>query len=334
MRQESIYSGGVAAGQNVVYKLENGHSNGLLFFSDAPITDAAITVKRNSPARCFVLSAGIEVKHFARISDVERGATANRAVLHALRGLLTTDHDGAGTGVAVFTPAQFKQYVTDVLGPQDVGAFFLDLGSIYTGPNSSIELSIKFGAALSDVRIYSVSFSREPDRMVEYNTVVDREQHLTGIDRLYLSANGASLLNQDAAGLFTTPLGVSVQIEDHDGPWLTDVAGLVAAATVLGRTESHVESAIVLAYDAPDALPASVYYKLSGADVANVTPIVVRNVFDPAMVSANTRRELAGIRQRTAQLEAADPATAKALRHAGVAAKSSDLAAVEAQATA
>lgn len=330
MRQERIYSGTVTAGQTVTHTLARGHLNGLLLVG-AAIGEGSITVKRRTDHGCAVLAANLGLQHVTRISDIDNGATASPAVLESLRNLLVTDHDGAGAGTPVFTSAQFKQYVLDNHGPQNLPCAFLNLGSIYLGQASDLELEATFTNA-GEVRIYAVSAQKTPDMMLQYDQVSDREGHHVKVDALYVSASSGFLLTPDADGRYSAAKDVTLQVEDEEGSYITDISGVVGAASVLGRTEDKIQSSAVRAYGAPQGIPANVFLRVSGANASDVVIIARKAVFDPDAVSVNTVRELRRLQSRLETLEKQEPAVARAYRHAGLTEKASTIASMIANA--
>lgn len=336
MRQELHFGG--TYGPNAVknYTIGRGHLNGLLFTMDNESAEHRLTIKRRVGKNVHLLVPNVRMIDLRRVSSIEYGYDfAGDGIIASLRELLTTDPDGAGAGAAYCTGARFDALVGNIFGGVAGGVMvYVPLGSIYNGSESELDITFTADAATPagghQVSMYGISRERVPDFMLQTDYSLQLEETHRSVDALYLvtkkaTGNDGAFLNN----LGRTP-DLTVQLTDDDTSTLTNYSGLSAATNIFGAVESHINSSILVLYRRRDALPAEVFAKVSGTDSALVNLLVRRIIVDQGATSANTYEELKSLRERVQLMETRHPDVAKALRHAGEIAKSSDLAAVEA----
>ena len=325
MRQELIFRGSFSTGDVKFHTIGKGHLNGLLFYSSDTDPGYTVTIKRRTEHGTHVLCANMKAKDIQAISHLEGGVDegSSRAT-EALGSQLVTK--------AVITQAEYD-IVRAISGDQGMHAVHLDLGSLYLGRQSELEITVNF-SNFEVGRVfaaYAVSVAKEPDQMYQYDVTADLEATHNNVDAVFLtSADGTNLIEvaADGTGALISP-DLTLQLEDSDSAWLTDILGLFVSTNVLAGIEGAASSRIFQLYRRPDALPAEVFVKLMGTDTNKVRLIVRRSKFDQRITSDQTVEELTKLRQRVEKIEREQPELAKALRHAGAAVKSEQLEQVE-----
>lgn len=323
MRTEMMTRKNIVASDTYQTTLSKGHLNGFIVVSTNPDFGASkITIKRrNSQGPTTILASALPVDALARISDIERGFSYNTS-----RGLQKMLTELAATSSQVAN-------VEAVTGELGLHMFFIDLGSIYLGSTSELDFSVAVDATLATgaYAVYRVTYAKTPDRMLQYDTSFDFEGTHHNVESIFfVYGNGSSIINVDDATLAQSGVlnDVTVQTEDGVDSLITDLQGAFAATCIFGEYSGTLDQKVTKIYQKPDALPTTVYCKVAfSGGVSGVYLVVRKIVFDAQATSNNTVTEAVKLAQRTAQLEATDPATARALRHAGEILPSGEIAA-------
>ena len=335
MRIETATRGTFTAGQTINHTIGKGHLNGLLFMSTSNSHDASITIRRRGKAETRVLAANLRMSEAFRISDLDFGYNLK---FHGFLQKIYADLKAAAvTGFTTDTKLQ-TEYET-AFGQVGVHFYYVDLGSLYLGDDSELAVTLQIGAGMSAgaFGMWTVSAERRPDFMLQYDVVTDFDATHNDVDAIFLCNTGSEaqfFKVDEVTRLITSEDAVAVQIEDHNGSYLTDLMGLYTATNVFSEVEGLLDQRVTVIYRRPDPLPARVYCKVTGlvSSGGQDWRLVVRKfVVDERLVSANTIDEAGRLAARLAELERTRPAVAKALRHAGLAVKSTSVAAAAVQ---
>lgn len=328
MRIDVLRTGSLAAGATASFKVNKGHLNGLLVFGVEEDPKTVVTIKRSTPSRTHVLAANIPLIDFRLISDLEHGyGIGVGGHIQALVPFLET--------AATITAANWET-IEQTYGELGLYAYYVDLGSLYLSGESELEVTIQKAAtsAAGEFRVYSASLMMTPDVMYQYDASADPDQVHYSVDAIYLTHNGAGMIRlDDATQAFTLSDGVTdysdstIQVEDDENTYLSDVIGAYGAALVLGHAHAAIAQRVFLVYRRPDGVPQTVNLKVRGFDLASGKDKVVvrRIVADEQTTSKNTVAQGEKYLRRLQKFERRDPEQAKALRHAGVIDKSADV---------
>jgi hypothetical protein len=304
-----------------------------MFWLSTLAIEDRITVKRRTEQGTHVMVANQQLGDFVSISALERGYDSRDAqpLLDMVNMLVAK---------AVVTMDDYREHMEDSVGGAGKTVFYIDLGSLYLGAESELEITVHLSGAAgldadgqpvtaTELYCYAVSNIRTPDRMHVYDASHDYEAMHSQVDSVFLVPKNPAhhMLSWGPQKIYD----LTVQITDSEGQWLTDTRGLFSATNIFEMVESRPSTQAFTLFRRQDAIPAQIYCKVMGED-APKTRLVFRKVrFDQSVLSRNTAAELTKLRVRVEELERRDSETAKALRHAGELSKSSDLAVVESQ---
>lgn len=332
MRTDLIQRGTYTAGQTINYTIGKGHLNGLMFLSTSNSLDATLTLRRRGVRETKVLANNLRISEAFRISDLEFGY--NYKYGQMFEQLYADLKAAAVTGFTTDTKLE-STYEGTISGEMGLYFYYVDLGSLFLGTDSELVINFQVGSTMTagNYGIWSVSARRVPDFMFQYDVVTDFDSTQRNVDAIYLGNTGtkATFLEvNDSTKLISYEAATTVQLEDHNGPYISDLTGMLCATLIFGQTEGFADQRMVLLYKRPDSLPATVYCKVTGLPVGGGEDwrlIVRRFVADDLYVSTNTIEEATLFTRRLAELEQRDPALAKALRHRGDVPSSTTLAA-------
>lgn len=326
MKVDQIIRQNYAAGTTAQKTIGRGHLNGLLLMASGSIAGLTVTVKRRmNNGKVHVLASALTVGTLGRISDLEFGysSTTGKAIQGIYTALIAKAGAVAGTpagATGYFAAADLTSFETSY-GELGLTIAFLDLGSLYLGNEGELDVSVAMGSAVGTgmLAVYTVSRLREPDKMFQYDLSFDWEATQKRVDSVYYGGLGGSgiLATDDTTFLATAESSVVMQYDDGEGTVICDVLGMYLATVVFSRAEAIVDQVFVKVYQRTDVVPRDVYLKVTGYDAANHFILIKRVLYDNEVLSAHTVIEGKNLAARIAELEASDPATAQALRHAG-----------------
>lgn len=327
MRVTTVYSGAPAASSSVSFQVQKGHLNGLLILKGKQSADT-VTIQRQGTGRTHVLAANVRLEELRGITELEGGySNFTSTVIQEVLDLLVTK--------TTITDAEREAVESNTGIELKVPMFYVDLGSVYAA-SGRVDVTFNLGSDHSGTfNVYAVSYAKLPDCMIQYNVSTDWESTHRGVDSIFLSRNGGQPVALDDPSTYTfTALDFTIQIEDHEETFLTDIFGAFAGSNLIGESEVAAQRLLKL-YSSPDQLPADVFVRCTGTGVdSNFRLVIRKRVWDEAILSANTLAEAASFRQRLQAFEQADPVAAKAMRHAGLLPKSYEVAQAEARARA
>jgi len=311
MRNELLIGGNLARSQNHAVKIGRGHLNGLVVLVDRMTAEDRITIQRRTPRKTEVLLQNVPLFQLAAVSSVEIGYDSKAyEPIKDLAALIVTK----GT----FSAAEFNSNVREPNALSDRVAFYIQLGSLYLGQDSELDISLTLGAGGSGgtepLYIYRFSGAKLPDFMVQLDVVSDFDAHHPNVDKVFL----VSKTMDDALMSHTVARSIDVKVEDHEGPYLTDVRGLYLCTNLFETVEAMSRADIFEVYQRPDELPAQVHIKVSGADAALAQLLVRKLVFDRSLIAHHNLRNTELLSARLKALETAQPEVAAAMRESNL----------------
>jgi hypothetical protein len=299
-----------------------------MIVSDGIQSTDRITVRRRTETGTHVLIANQPLTDFFAISAHESGVdTRSGAALTELVDSMARDK--------VITVGRANEFAYRV-GGQSRQYGFINLGSLYLGKDSELDIAINFGSnslAGRVLRGYLVSARKSPDVMLQYIESRDMEANHVNTESLFMlrrnyepffqtsyALNGADVVVSESV---TT--AVDVQISDGEFSYLADIVGMQAQTAIFGQAEIVAPQYAYKLYQTPDSLPHDIYVRISGEDQDKVRLVTRVVKYDQRLTSRNTIAELDELANKIAKLERENGDQAKAMRHAGVIGRSEDL---------
>ncbi len=309
-----------SAGAGHNFNFSRGKVNGLLITGSGSAFDS-ITVTLRTKEGVILICNRLNCAKLSAIMNISYGMQARNGVAAFLSNILAFTTFDAVAGIAAFRNT-FK-----TLSGQN--GLFLDFGSITL---DEAELSVSFDASpvfgdgtTRKVSFYSVQTESKPDMIYQYDESTDFDQNHHRVRSAFF-CNITDPLIDPVTGLYRE---LDFELNADDKTMLGDAAGSSSLTNIFGALEALPELGVIKLYGETLPVPTSLSIKVLGVKTANDSVIVVKEVMPSKQIDRSTMSNLDELQKRIEKMEAADPDSAKAYRHAGLTVKSEELQAVK-----